>query len=318
MNADACTAGDKPAAIFLMGPTASGKTDLAIELVRQLPCDIISVDSAMVYRGMDIGTAKPDATTLAEAPHRLIDICDPTEAFSAARFRERALLEINDILSRGRIPLLVGGTMLYFRALEHGLSPLPSADAEVRAGLQAEAEICGWPAMHARLAIIDPQAAERIKPTDPQRILRALEVYALTGEPMSVWFERPHDNVLPFRPVKLIIAPEDRALLHARIAQRFRQMLDQGLLDEVRQLRARGDLNPDLPSMRAVGYRQAWAHLAGDLGAEEWLERGIIATRQLAKRQFTWLRKEQGVPWFESTDKETLSKVLKYLSPSTR
>lgn len=309
---------DKPAAIFLMGPTASGKTDLAIELLRHLSCDIISVDSAMVYRGMDIGTAKPDAATLAEAPHRLIDICEPNEVFSAAEFRERALAEVNEILSHGRIPLLVGGTMLYFRALEHGLSPLPSANAELRAGLQAEAEDCGWPAMHARLASIDPQAAERIKPTDPQRILRALEVYALTGEPMSVWFERPHDNKLPFRPIKLIIAPSDRALLHARIAQRFRHMLDQGLLNEVRALRARGDLNPDLPSMRAVGYRQAWAHLDGDLDSDELLERGIIATRQLAKRQFTWLRKEQDVPWFESIDKETLPKVLKYLQSSTR
>jgi len=308
---------DKPAAIFLMGPTASGKTDLAVELVRRLPCDIISVDSAMVYRGMDIGTAKPDAATLAEAPHRLIDICDPAEVFSAARFRERALAEIDDILARGRIPLLVGGTMLYFRALEQGLSPLPSADAGVRAVLKAEATAQGWPAMHARLAAVDPQAATRIEPTDPQRILRALEVFELTGEPLSDWFKKPQDNVLPFRPVKLILAPADRALLHERIARRFRQMLDNGLLDEVRRLRERGDLHADLPAMRAVGYRQAWAHLAGELDGDELLERGVIATRQLAKRQFTWLRKEQDAAWFEPLEEELLGKVLKYLGPDT-
>ncbi len=314
MSADSA---DKPAAIFLMGPTASGKTDLAVELVRRLPCDIISVDSAMVYRGMDIGTAKPDAATLAEAPHRLIDICDPAEVFSAARFRERALVEIDDILIRGRIPLLVGGTMLYFRALEQGLSPLPSADAGVRAVLAAEAAAQGWPAMHARLATVDPQAATRIEPTDPQRILRALEVFELTGEPLSDWFERPRDNVLPFCPVKLILAPADRALLHERIARRFRQMLDDGLLDEVRRLRERGDLHADLPAMRAVGYRQSWAHLAGELGGDELLERGIIATRQLAKRQITWLRKEQDAAWFEPLEEELLGKVLKYLGPDT-
>ena len=307
----------KPAAIFLMGPTASGKTDLAVELVRRLPCDIISVDSAMVYRGMDIGTAKPDAATLREAPHRLIDICDPAEAFSAARFRERALAEIEDILARGRIPLLVGGTMLYFRALEQGLSPLPSADARVRAALTAEAETAGWPALHARLATVDPRAAARIEPTDPQRILRALEVFELTGEPLSDWFERPQDNALPFRPVKLVLAPADRALLHRRIAKRFRQMLDAGLLDEVRRLRERGDLHADLPSMRAVGYRQAWAYLDGELDHDGLLERGIIATRQLAKRQFTWLRKAQDAAWFEPLDEELLGKVLKYLPPGT-
>ncbi len=307
----------RPAAIFLMGPTASGKTDLAVQLVRRLPCDIISVDSAMVYRGMDIGTAKPDAATLAEAPHRLIDICDPAEAFSAAQFRERALAEIDEILGRGRIPLLVGGTMLYFRALEQGLSPLPSADAGVRAALAAEAAAQGWPAMHARLAAVDPRAAARIGATDPQRILRALEVFELTGEPLSDWFEKPQDNVLPFRPVKLVLAPADRALLHARIARRFRQMLDAGLLDEVRRLRARGDLHAALPAMRAVGYRQAWAYLDGELDRDGLLERGVIATRQLAKRQFTWLRKVRDAAWFEPLDEELLDKVLKYLGPGT-
>ena len=303
----------RPAAIFLMGPTASGKTELAVELARRLPCDIVSVDSAMVYRGMDIGTAKPDAATLAEAPHRLIDICDPAEVFSAAQFRERALTEIDDILSRGRIPLLVGGTMLYFRALERGLSPLPSADAGLRAELQAQAAEQGWPAMHARLASIDPRAAVRIAPSDPQRILRALEVFELSGQPLSDWFDKPQDNVLPFRPVKLVLAPTDRALLHRRIARRFAQMLDAGLLDEVRRLRARGDLHAELPSMRAVGYRQAWAHLEGELDRDELLERGIIATRQLAKRQFTWLRKEREAAWFEPLDGDLTKRVLKYL-----
>ncbi len=307
----------KPAAIFLMGPTASGKTDLAVELVRRLPCDIISVDSAMVYRGMDIGTAKPDAATLAEAPHRLIDICDPAEAFSVAQFRERALTEIDAILVRGRIPLLVGGTMLYFRALEQGLSPLPSADPGVRAGLAAEAAAQGWPALHARLATVDPRAAARIEASDPQRILRALEVFELTGEPLSAWFEKPLDNVLPFQPVKLVLAATDRALLHAQIARRFRRMLDAGLLDEVRRLRQRDDLHADLPSMRAVGYRQAWSYLIGDMDYDALLERGIIATRQLAKRQFTWLRKEQNATWFEPRDEELLGKVLKYLQPDT-
>ena len=307
----------KPAAIFLMGPTASGKTDLAVELVRRLPCDIVSVDSAMVYRGMDIGTAKPDAATLAEAPHRLIDICDPAEAFSAARFRERALAEIEDILVAGRIPLLVGGTMLYFRALEQGLSPLPSADPELRERLQAEMAEQGLAALHARLADIDPVAAARIAPGDPQRILRALEVFELTGEPLSSWFERPQEDELPFRPVKLVLAPADRALLHERIAVRFRHMLDAGLLDEVARLRGRGDLHADLPSMRAVGYRQAWAHLAGELDFEEMVERGIIATRQLAKRQFTWLRKEREAAWFEPLAADLPAKVLKYVEGGT-
>lgn len=316
---DACCRDNtaKPAAIFLMGPTASGKTDLAVELVRRLPCDIISVDSAMVYRGMDIGTAKPDAATLAKAPHRLIDICDPAGAFSAAQFRQQALAEIDDILARGRIPLLVGGSMLYFRVLEQGLSPLPSADAGVRTGLTAEAAAQGWAAMHARLAVVDPRAAARIEASDPQRILRALEVFELTGEPLSDWFEKPQDNVLPFHPVKLVLAPMDRALLHERIARRFRRMLDAGLLDEVRRLRERDDLHADLPAMRAVGYRQAWSYLVGDMDHDALLERGIIATRQLAKRQFTWLRKEQNAAWFEPRDEELLGKVLKYLESDT-
>lgn len=297
-----------------MGPTASGKTDLAVKLVQELPCDIISVDSAMVYRGMDIGTAKPDAETLAIAPHRLIDICDPSEAFSASQFRERALVEINDILSQNRIPLLVGGTMLYFKALEQGLSPLPSADPEVRARIEAEAEEEGWQVLHDRLAEIDPEAAARIHVNDPQRIQRALEVFELTGEPLSVWFDRQIDNDLPCRIVKVVVAPEDRAVLHRRIETRFLHMLKQGFVEEVEGLYKRGDLHADLPSMRAVGYRQVWNYLEGMYDYETMVEKGITATRQFAKRQFTWLRGEGENHHFEATDPKILSKVLKYLA----
>ncbi len=305
---------EKPPAIFLMGPTASGKTELAVQLVQELPCDIISVDSALVYRGMDIGTAKPDADTLAIAPHRLINICDPSEAFSVSQFRDAALREINEIQSRGRIPLLVGGTMLYFRALEHGLSPLPSADPEVRARLEAEAKDQGWQSLHDRLAEIDPEAAARIHVNDPQRIQRALEVFELTGEPMSVWFGRETDNDLPFRIAKVVIAPEDRAVLHERIERRFHTMLEQGFVKEVEGLYQRGDLHTNLPSMRAVGYRQVWNYLDGMDDYEKMVDKGIIATRQFAKRQFTWLRGEQEEYRFEATDPEILSKVLKYLA----
>ncbi|WP_455217117.1 tRNA (adenosine(37)-N6)-dimethylallyltransferase MiaA [Kaarinaea lacus] len=297
-----------------MGPTASGKTELAVQLVQERPCDIVSVDSAMVYRGMDIGTAKPDTEILASAPHRLIDICDPSEVFSASRFRERALEEIDDILSHGRIPLLVGGTMLYFRALEHGLSPLPSADLAVRASIEAEAEETGWQALHDRLAKIDPASAARIHVNDPQRIQRALEVYELTGEPLSAWFDREIDNDLPFRVVKIVTAPEDRALLHRRIETRFQQMLEQGFVNEVERLFHRGDLHADLPSMRAVGYRQVWEHLEGVYDYETMMEKGVAATRQLAKRQYTWLRGERDETRFEATDSKILSKALNYLA----
>ncbi|VAW73335.1 tRNA dimethylallyltransferase [hydrothermal vent metagenome] len=275
-----------------MGPTASGKTGVAVELVQQLPLDIVSVDSALVYRGMDIGTAKPDAETLRLAPHRLIDIRDPVQPYSAAGFRDDALQEIASIHAAGRIPLLVGGTMLYFRALEQGLSELPAADPDVRARLEAEAKIRGWAAMHERLARIDPVAAARIHPNDPQRIQRALEVYDITGLSMTEQFERSPDTAPPLRFLKIALVPEDRAVLHERIQRRFNIMLEQGFLDEVSALRARGDLDPDMPSMRAVGYRQAWAHLDGKLSAQEWVERAIVATRQYAKRQLTWLRSE--------------------------
>ncbi|NEX20865.1 tRNA (adenosine(37)-N6)-dimethylallyltransferase MiaA [Thiorhodococcus mannitoliphagus] len=285
---------DRPLAILLMGPTASGKTDLAVELVEHLPCDIISVDSAMIYRGMDIGTAKPGPEVLARAPHRLIDILDPIESYSTARFREDALAAMAEIQSRGRIPLLVGGTMLYFRALQQGLAVLPSADPQLRDALSAEAERVGWGALHARLARADPTSAAQIHPNDPQRIQRALEVLELTGRPMSALIADAETSVLPYRLLKLARAPRERSILHARIERRFRSMVEQGLIEEVRALWARGDLDPELPSMRCVGYRQALKYLLGAYNWEEMLQRGIVASRQLAKRQLTWLRAESG------------------------
>jgi tRNA dimethylallyltransferase len=296
-----------------MGPTASGKTDLAVELVRRLPVEIISVDSAMVFRGMDIGTAKPDTQTLTEAPHRLIDILDPAEAYSAARFREDALQHMAEITAAGKIPLLVGGTMLYYRALQQGLATLPEADPAVRARLEAEAQEKGWQALHDRLARVDPPSAERIHPNDPQRLQRALEVYELSGQPLSELWRQQQGNALPYRLVKLVVAPDDRADLHERIALRFELMLQQGLIEEVEALYRRGDLSPDLPSIRCVGYRQVWQYLAGELSREGMSERGIVATRQLAKRQFTWLRSEENLRWFATFDDRLVEKVLKFL-----
>jgi tRNA dimethylallyltransferase len=287
-----------PLAIFLMGPTASGKTGLAVELVQRLPLAIVSVDSAMVYRGMDIGTAKPDAATLAVAPHRLIDIRDPAQSYSAAEFRADAVGEMESICRQGSSPLLVGGTMLYFRALERGLSDLPGAEPELRAELAAQAGRIGWPAMHERLARIDPAAAARIHPNDPQRIQRALEVYELSGRSLSELCSRGAEARADYRFLKILLAPP-REVLHRRIEQRFRHMLDQGFLNEVKRLRDRGDLDPRLPAMRAVGYRQAWSHLEGELSASEWVERAMAATRQYAKRQLTWLRSERHVQWID-------------------
>jgi len=311
---------DLPPAIFLMGPTATGKTDLAIELCQKLPCDIISVDSVMVYRGMDIGSAKPDAETLAAAPHRLIDICDPAEPFSAAQFRQRAIEEINEITTRGRIPLLVGGTMLYFRALEQGLSALPSSAPAMRAQLEAELDEYGLAHLHARLAQVDPEAAARIHVNDPQRTLRALEVFELTGETMSSFLQQDIDNDLPCRPVKIVLKPADRAVLHQRIAQRFQIMMEQGFVAEVEALYRRGDLHADLPAMRAVGYRQVWEHLDGQWDYDTMLEKGIIATRQLAKRQLTWLKHQPEEAAFTLNFDEKpgliLAQVLKYLAAS--
>lgn len=281
----------RPLAIFLMGPTASGKTALACALAERFPLDLISVDSALVYRGMDIGSAKPDAATLARFPHRLIDIRDPAQAYSAAEFRADALREMRAITAAGRTPLLAGGTGLYFRALQHGLSALPAADATLRADIARSAQAHGWPALHERLHELDAAAAARIKPNDAQRIQRALEVIALTGQPLSA-----QQGAMParfgFRVLKLSLVPADRAALHARIAERMDAMLAHGFLDEVRALRARGDLSADLPSMRAVGYRQAWQHLEGQFDAAQLRDRAIFATRQLAKRQLTWLRAE--------------------------
>ena len=307
-------------AIFLMGPTATGKTDLAIELCKELPCDIVSVDSVMVYRGLDIGSAKPDAATLAQAPHRLIDICDPAEPFSAAQFRQRAIEEINAIIAHGRIPLLVGGTMLYYRALEQGLSALPSSDPVVRALLEVELEEHGLAHLHKRLAEIDPEAAARIHVNDPQRTLRALEVFELSGETMSSLLAQEIDNDLPCRPVKVVLTPATRALLHRRIEQRFQIMLEQGFVSEVEGFYQRGDLHADLPSMRAVGYRQVWEHLDGQWDYDTMIEKGIIATRQFAKRQLTWLKHEPEEAVFplnfDEKPGQILAQVLKYLAAS--
>jgi tRNA dimethylallyltransferase len=281
----------RPLAIFLMGPTASGKTALACALADRFPLDIVSVDSALVYRGMDIGSAKPDARTLEKYPHRLVDIRDPSQPYSAADFREDALREMSSIAAKNRVPLLVGGTGLYFRALLSGLSELPQADPELREQLNEEGTSTGWWAMHARLARIDPVAAARIGSNDAQRIQRALEVIEITGKPMSE-LQSGLPNPFAFRVLKLALIPADRAALHTRIAERFDAMLAQGFVAEVKQLHARGDLNADLPAMRAVGYRQAWQHLDGEFDAAELRNRGIYASRQLAKRQMTWLRSE--------------------------
>ncbi len=273
-----------------MGPTASGKTGVAVQLVQHLPLEIVSVDSALVYRGMDIGTAKPDAATLRIAPHHLIDLIDPTEAYSAARFREDALRVMAEITARGHVPLLVGGTMLYFKALWEGLSELPQADAALREEIEQDARERGWPALHAELMKLDPETAARLKPADAQRIQRALEVVRLTGKPMSQVLAASRSEALPYRVLPLALVPYDRSVLHERIAQRFAAMLEAGLVEEVARLRKEYPLNPNLPSMRCVGYRQAWQYLEGEYGREELLNRGIYATRQLAKRQLTWLR----------------------------
>ena len=279
-----------PPAIFLMGPTASGKTGVAVELVQRLPVELISVDSALVFRDMNIGTAKPDATTLARAPHHLIDIIDPTEAYSAAAFRHDALRLMADITARGKIPLLVGGTMLYFKALREGLSPLPQADAALRAELDAEIAQHGIEHLHAKLAEVDAETAARLHSTDTQRIQRAMEIFRLSGQPMSVLIKQQEKDKLPYRILSIALTPSDRAVLHQRIAMRFSDMLNQGLLEELRSLREKYPLHPNMTSMRCVGYRQAWEYMEGEITEAELLEKGIAATRQLAKRQLTWLR----------------------------
>ncbi len=300
-----------------MGPTASGKTSLAVELVRRLPCDIVSVDSALVYRGMDIGTAKPGFAVLAEAPHRLIDICDPTEVYSAARFRGDALAEIAAITAAGRIPLLVGGTMLYFRALQYGLSELPEADQAIRSRLALDAQIHGWEGLHDRLKAVDPQAAGRIHPNDPQRIQRALEVFELTGRPLSRLQNRDGRQVLNYRILKLVLSPADRAVLHRRIEARFLRMLDMGLEEEVRGLLETYRLTPDTPSMRLVGYRQVLEYLLGGSDRKTMINRGIAATRQLAKRQLTWIRSENGARRLDEKLGNFAGQVLKIFETNT-
>lgn len=290
---------NKPLAIFLMGPTASGKTALATRLYKHLPVEVISVDSALIYRGMDIGTAKPTPQELCETPHRLIDILDPSESYSAADFRRDALKEMAEIVAAGRIPLLVGGTMLYYKALLEGLSPLPPADASVRSRIESEAQQYGWSALHARLKDIDPTAAARIHQNDPQRLSRALEVFYISGKTLTELIQTAGET-LPYRVQQFAIAPDSRALLHQRIESRFHQMMAAGFEDEVRRLMARGDLHPGLPSIRCVGYRQIWSYLQGEIDREEAVYRGICATRQLAKRQMTWLRGWSEVEWLDS------------------
>ena len=312
-----------PPAIFLMGPTAAGKTDLAIELTKVLPCELISVDSALVYRDMDIGTAKPSKALLAEFPHRLIDILDPAQSYSAAEFRHDALAAMAEITARGKIPLLVGGTMLYYKASLEGLADMPAADPQIRAEIEEEAARLGWQALHDQLAVIDPESAARIHPNDPQRLSRALEVYRVSGSSMTAHRQRQSAQStdaaasgrpqLPYTVANLAIAPANRQVLHDRIAQRFTQMLEQGFVDEVVALRRRSDLHVGLPSIRAVGYRQVWEYLEGKLTSAEMQERGIIATRQLAKRQFTWLRSWTDLHWLDSLDCDNLPRALKYL-----
>ena len=298
--------------ICLMGPTATGKTDLALALAERFPVDIVSVDSAMVYRGMDVGTAKPSASVLARVPHRLIDVADPAEAYSAARFRSDAVREIRAIRAHGRIALLVGGTMLYFAALQRGLSDLPPADAGVRQALAEAGEREGWPALHRRLAALDPESARRIHPNDRQRIQRALEIHALTGRTRAQQYRRARPAA-PWPLLRIALVPGERARLHRRIEERFHAMMAAGFLEEVAGLHARDDLSLQRPALRAVGYRQLWQHLDGVCSRAQAVERGIIATRQLAKRQMTWLRREAPHIVVDSESRRRLETVLNEL-----
>jgi tRNA dimethylallyltransferase len=303
----------QPPAILLMGPTASGKTALALEIARHVPVEIVSVDSAQVYRGMDVGTAKPTSAECAAVPHHLIDIIDPDQAYSAAQFRTDALCRMDEIAGRGRVPLLAGGTMLYFKALREGLSALPQADAAVRAALEAEARQRGWPAMHADLARIDPPAAARINPGDAQRVQRALEVYRVSGKPLSALQGARAADAAKFSFVPLALVPAERALLHRSIEARFEAMLAAGLVEELAALRQRYALHAGLPSMRCVGYRQAWEHLEGVYDRVALRDRGVYATRQLAKRQLTWLRAMHAPKVFECFAPDLGAQVLRYL-----
>lgn len=303
----------KPKVVCLMGPTASGKTGLAVELASQHGYDIISVDSALVYKGMDIGTAKPDAETLAKAPHRLIDIIEPTESYSAADFLSDVQREVKDIVAQGKTPLLVGGTMMYFNALQKGLAPMPSADPAIRAEFDQHAAKFGLASLHEQLKEIDPVAAARINPNDSQRLQRALEVYRLTGKTMTQLWAEQEAQELPFELVNIAVMPQERSVLHQRIEQRFRIMMEQGFLAEVEGLHRRGDLTIEMPSVRCVGYRQLWQYLEGEDTLDEAVFKGVVATRQLAKRQHTWLRGWDDLVIFDSLHKDLLGQTLKYL-----
>lgn len=302
-----------PPAILLMGPTASGKTAVAVQLAATLPCEIISVDSAMVYKDMDIGTAKPDAETLKRAPHHLINLIEPHESYSAARFRDDALTLMREITERGNIPLLVGGTMLYFKALVEGLNDLPEADSAIRLIIETMADEDGWPAVHEKLRQVDPVTAARLDPNDSQRIQRALEIYYLSGKSMTDLLKKPKYVYFPYTPIRIALLPTDRAVLHERIAQRFNAMLDAGLVDELRRLREDYALEPDTPAMRCVGYRQAWEHVIGKISLEELREQGVAATRQLAKRQLTWLRATEDLTEFDCLADDVGDMVLEYI-----
>jgi tRNA dimethylallyltransferase len=303
-----------PRAILLMGPTGAGKTDLAVELAAEWPVEIISVDSALVYRGMDIGTGKPDREILARVPHHLVDILDPSEPYSAGQFVRDAVRLMADIHARGKVPLLVGGTMLYFRALTRGMAVLPEADPAIRAEIEAEAREQGWPALHAELKRVDPAAAARILVNDSQRIQRALEVFRLTGQPLSHWQQATQPPAPDVTFHRVTWCPTDREQLYARIERRFHAMMAAGLLDEVRQLFARKDLSPELPALRAVGYRQLWAHLVDNTSLEEAVSAGILATRHLARRQLIWLRKEPDNEWMDSLDSAVSVRIKQFLS----
>ncbi len=299
--------------VFLMGPTASGKTDLAMKLYDQLPCEIVSVDSAMIYRGMNIGTAKPDAELLSKYPHRLIDIRDPDEAYSAAEFRRDALALIEEIRAAGKIPLLTGGTMLYFHALKNGLASLPKADSGVRERILNQAQAEGWDAIHRRLAEVDPESAARLNPNDSQRLQRALEVYEISGRTMTELWAEQEAQKPDFKIIPMAVMPAERSELHDRIAQRFDIMLDQGFVDEVKTLWDRGDLNLQMPSVRCVGYRQVWEYFAGTWDYDTMKFKGVVATRQLAKRQVTWLRSWENLAWMDTHDPKLLSNALKLI-----
>ncbi len=304
---------DLPPAIFLMGPTATGKTALAVEIAQNLNAEIISVDSAMVYRGMDIGTAKPTMTERGGVKHHLVDILDPAESFSTAMFRGQALQLMSEITEKGMIPLLTGGTMLYFNILFNGLADLPAANESIRQKINEQAEKKGWTAMHKKLAVVDPVSAAKIHPNDTQRIQRALEVFEISGEPISHWYVIAEQKQIPFKKIKIVLAPDDRKLLHDRIALRFNQMLELGFIDEVNKLFHRGDLSEKMPSVRAVGYRQIWSYLKGDYDYIKMVEKGIVATRQLAKRQITWLRRENNAEWFVNHQENLRGRVIELL-----